>query len=267
MPLRNLLLAGLTAAFAAGGFYVGHSRGAQASTLKVETPDFARVPPSQISKVLQTQAERLHLSSAQVARVRELARNELGKRSARMEKAWRRDLVEADKYELGERLPTGEGFDAYYALPLGDEPDFVFPNLWNADLWNPILLASLDEPGFKRIVTPKVYRQAIYLAADIDAQARGKAYDMAVDETTLARLELSPRQQRQFGTLKARVDALLRSAPATQKKVSLKAGTRSFIVSRQQIKPIGLRVAFRILEPKQKMALKSMLWNQFTVEP
>jgi hypothetical protein len=267
MPLRNLLLAGLTAAFAAGGFYLGHSREAQASELKVSTPDFSRVPPSRISKVLQTQAKRLHLTPAQVARIRELAGTELAKRRLEMEAAWRRDLVEAEKFETGDRLPTGEGLDAYYAMPLGDEPDFVFQNLWNADLWNPVFLVSNQEPGYKRIVTPKVFRQAIYLASDIDAQVRGRAYDVAVDDATLARLELSPRQRRQFATLRTRVDALLRNSPATSKKVSLKAGARSFVVSRQQIKPIGLRVAFRILEPKQKMALKSMLWNQFTVEP
>ena len=259
--IRTAVLGGLTAAFAAGGFFLGYSRTGQEVPLEVQEPDFRKVPRHHILVVLQTHGERLHLQQNQIDQVRRVANTFFDKDRKMARENWKRQVMTAEKLATGEWLPWMDGGGIGLILSEQTGAMFIYSTPWETALYDGNVRKTLA-----KIVGEKTLKSAYYSAGRLRKEDDTKAYDFAVSTAATDRLALTPLQQRQFATLRSRIEAIT-SGKSTNQSGLLPRDALQFKISKEWYKPIGLGTAFSLLDPRQRLVLRGMLWDRMCVEP
>lgn len=258
MSIRTFLLGGMTAAFAVGGFAVGSYRpqAQETGTLEIKAPDFQKVPRSRIGLVVIANAKRLGLSDAQVERVRKANAPWMEKERKQAEANWKGRVMTAEKVANGEWLPQISEFEG--VIYGNEQKGAIFGNRFS---WSGFYMDLDSIQKIKAVVGKKAIDQAISIGNGVAQEDGQKAFDFILDDSTLAKLALSPLQQKQFHTLKTRTNTYF-SNP------NRRFDPRSRVpVPNALIRPMAMNMAFGLLDMKQALVLDTMLWEKFCVRP
>ncbi|MGV3616248.1 MAG: hypothetical protein ACO1SV_13015 [Fimbriimonas sp.] len=264
MTLRPLLLGGITASFAVGGFLVGHHRPApqESSSLEVKTPNFQRVKRNRLGVVIKANAKRLNLTDAQVRQVTAITEPSLQREIKHVESQWSYRVMAAEKVATGEWLPQTVDFGWAFTGNGQPMPYITTFSPWFSFSYEPQQVAKI-----KKIIGKKAIDQAMALARQIGQRDMARALEFATSPSTLEKLNLSPLQERQFETLRKRIKSNLTDRkPSGTGIAKMPDGAPVPHVPEAMLQPIALQVAFGLLDMKQALVLETMVWDILTVE-
>jgi hypothetical protein len=257
MSIRSLLLGGLTAAFAAGGFFAGTYRAEAQSPapLEIKTPNYDLVPGHRMEVVIKAHQKRLGLTDEQVRKVEAITRPLLRKEMAENRNRWQKRVITAEKVAAGEWLPTTTEFSWHFTPK--DEKDAVFQRPW---IWFGSLYELDIRPKVKAIIGKKAIDQAVTLVNQQYRQDMTKAFNIAMRKGTQDQLALTPLQKKQFAALEKRVTVYFAKQPP--RMIGGKPTLPEALV-----RSIGVEMALNLLDLRQALVLERLMWDGVSVRP
>ena len=257
MSIRSLLLGGLTAAFAAGGFLVGNYRAEpqEPAPLEIKSPNYDLVPGHRMGVVIKAHQKRLGLTDEQVRKVEAITNPLLRKEMSANRNRWQKRVVTAEKVATGEWLPSTTEFSWHFDL--GDQKDAVYQRPW---IWFGSPYELDVRPKVKAIIGKKAIDQAVTLVNQRYRQDMTKAFNIAMRKSTQDQLALTPLQKKQFATLEKRVTVYFAKQPPR-----MLGGKPTLPES--LVRSIGVEMALNLLDLRQALVLERLMWDGVSTRP
>lgn len=246
---RSALLATLTAGFAVGGFFLGHSNPSESEHQGIPSPNFSRYPPHAPALVALNNPDRLELTSKQKGEVKQIAKQWAIDFTPIAREQWRKQVMTVEAIESGEVLPI-EGEVAFIfeiSAPRSARRSYTFTN----PLW--VYGENADKQALKRLKGILSKQQLHRLIALEEASRNAmmtRAYEVAMSSEVLDSLELSELQRKQLQVLSTRIQAVLDGKSPFKGRVS------------DSIKGHGVAAMSQLLNQRQRLILAAHVRDQ-----